>query len=442
MNCVRRATLALVCATLASLLVSSPGMSQAEVSRAALVVTLGPSSKGNIYEGGRVGLIARNAPARATVTYEVWSGSSWRRGGTARASSYGSALWSTTAPMGASSMRVRVRVGKTVSRPITFPIKASDGWQYWDQTHLGSGGILKRLVAPDGSTIDSGRVFPLPGSAYELIDAWGERLLVSRSSGSVKSVYAWDPSMREAQYVMNVSAFDDYVSFGRSPEEVLVLGMTYVGTGLGRSQFEDLTAYTLTGQKKELLARFPQDPYGTLSYIEATSHVVDRASGRVYFTRYWDYYPRRSNIPREYAVTVLRQDGPPINTSLTSQQMLTDGTWTQRYGVVHRIPETADLVTDIQVRAGTGAYRIANRNFSGGSACAFSLSSPAETPARCVRVNSGEFIAGFSLQNSSIGLVLEYVDNPRDFIVREINFTEGVDKGMEGRATAVAFGGK
>lgn len=442
MNGLRRSALGIALAIIASLIGIAPASGQTEATRAALVVTLGSSGSKNIYEGGRVGLIARNAPARATVAYEVWSAGSWRRGGTARASSYGSALWSTTAPMGASSMRVRVRVGKAVSRPITFSIKASDGWQYWDQTHLGRGGILKRLVAPDGSTINSDYVFPLSGSGYELIDAWGERILVSRSSGSVMSVYAWDPSMREAQYVMNVSAFDDYVSFGRSADEVLVRGVTYVGTGIGRSQFEDLTAYTLTGQTKELLARLPQDPYGTRSYIEATSHVVDRASGRVYFTYYWDVYPRRSGIPRDYAVMVLRQDGPPINTALTSQQMLAEGAWTQRYGVVHRIPEKAELVTDIQVRAGTAGYLIKTRILSGGSACSFSLGSSAETPARCVRVNSGEFIAGFSLQNSTIGLVLEYVDSPRDFIVREINFTEGVDKGMEGRATAVAFGGK
>jgi len=343
--------------------------------------------------------------------------------------------------MGATSLRVRIRAGNAVSRPLTVQVRASDGWQYWDQTHLSRGGILKRLVTPSGSTITSNYVYPLSGG-YDILDAWGERILVSRINGSIESLYVWDPTMREAQYVMNVSTFDADATFGRTPDELLVRTLTYVGVGTARSQFEDLTAYTLSGQATELLARFPQDPYGELNYIEVNSHVVDRASGRIYFTRYWDYYPRRSGIPRDNAVTVLRSGFPPIDTTMSSDQMLIDGTWTQRYGIVHRIPATADLVSDVQARGGTGGYRISDRNLSGGSACTFSLSAAAESPAKCVRVNSGEFITQFVLQNANLGLVVEYVNSPRDFIVRRINFASGVDDGMEGRATAVAFGGK
>lgn len=416
------------------------GLSPASAARAPLQVTLG-STQEVVYEGSRLGLITRNAPARATVTYEIWSGSAWRFGGTTKASSSGGALWWTNVPMGASSLKVRVRAGKTVSRPLTVSVKAADGWQYWDQTHLGSGGLLKRLVTPGGSAITSNYIYPLSGS-YELLDGWGERVLVSRPNGSLQAIYAWDPQMREAQYVMSISTFDDYATFGRTPDEILVRSLTYVGTGTARSQFEDVTAYNLAGQKTELLARFPQDPYGNLSYIDVTSHVVDRGTGRLYFTRYWEYDPRRPEKAVDYAVTVLRPDGPPINTALTSDQMLTDGTWTQRYGVVHRIPTTVDLVKDVQARSGTGGYIIKNTNYAGGYACTFALGAAAEAPATCVRVNSGEFIAGFTLQNAGLGFVVEYVDRPRDFIVRRMDFSGRVDAGMEGRATEIVFAGK
>ena len=427
-------------AALALMVGAMPTASPAAAAKSRLQVTLG-SSAGDIYEGSRLGLIARNAPKRATVTYEIWTGGAWRRAGSKRANAYGSALWSTKVPMGVSSLRVRVRAGKFTSRPLTVRVLASAGWQYWDQTHLGNGGLLKRLVTPSGSSIAVTSVHPLSGS-YELLDAWGERVLVSKSNGSTESIYAWDPAMSEARYVKSVSAFDDEVSFGRNPDEILVRGLTYVGSGTSRSQFEDVTAYTLRGEPTELLARFPQDPYGTLSYIEVTSHVVDRSTGTLYFTRYWDSYPHNSSSAKDYAVTLLRTTGPPIDTSLSSDQMLIDGSWTERYGIRHRIPSTSDLVWDVQARSGTGGYLISGRNLSGGQVCTFSLSATADTAAKCVRVNSGEFIPEFALQNAKVGLVVEYVDSPRDFVVRRIDFSEGRDGGMEGRATAVAFGGR
>lgn len=417
-----------------------PGAAQAETSRAPIQVTRGASQE-DVYEGGRLGLITRNAPARSVVSYEIWSGSSWTLGGTARASDYGSALWSMTVPLDVSSVRVRVRAGKVTSRPLTVPVKASDGWNFWDQTHIGQGGILQQLITPDGRTIRNGHVFPLAGQ-IQLLDAWGQRVLVSRSNGSTESVYLWEPGMREARFLLTKSFMTLQVSFGRSPDEILAKEITYAGTGLSRSQYDDLIAYDSMGRQTGLLWRLPQDPYGTTPYIETTSFTVDRSSGQIYFTGFWNVPPRRNFVPRSYQVMTIREGAAPVETNVSSKEMLANGEWLKRVGTWHFVSGKHNFITDIQVVNRSAGFFIQDPTYSGGQVCTFRIGAPYEAPASCFRVNTGEFVSDFVMQNSRVGYVIELIQSNRDYIVRQLDLSLGVDKGMVGRASRVAIGGK
>ena len=416
------------------------GLSPAEAARASLQVTLG-STQGDVYEGSRLGLIARNAPARATVTYEIWSGSAWRFGGTKRADNYGGALWYTDVPMGASALRVRVRVGKLASAPLSVPIKASDGWNFWDQTHIGVGGILRQLITPEGDTITNGHVFPLEGNV-ELLDAWGQRILVSRSNGSTDSVYLWDPSMSEARYLFSTDPMTLQVGFGRSPDEILRQGLTYSGTGLSRSQYDDLQAYDSMGRSTGLLWRIPQDPYGTTPFMETTSFTVDRSDGRIYFTGFWAVPPQQSSVPHAYQVFTIRDGAAPVETNVSSKDMLANGEWLKRIGTWHFVSGKHTFVTDIQVVNRSAGFFIQDPSYSGGQVCTFQIGAPYDAPASCFRVNTGEYVFNFVMQNSHVGYVIELIQSARDYIVRKLDLSRGVDEGMVGRASRVAIGGK
>ena len=435
-----RSRIAALVLPISLMVVGLHGLSPAEAARAPLQVTLG-STQGDIYEGSRLGLIARNAPARSTVAYEIWSGSTWQFGGSKRADAYGGALWFTEVPLDVTSLRVRVRVGKAASRPLVVPVKVSDGWNFWDQTHIGQGGILRQLITPEGRTITNGHVFPLSGR-IELLDAWGQRILVARSNGSTDSIYLWDPTMNEARYLFTTDFMTLQVAFGRTPDEILTKTITYSGTGLYRSQYDDLMAYDSSGRQTGLLWRIPQDPYGTTPYIETTSFTVDRSSGKIYFTGFWNTPPRQNLIPRAYQVLTIRDGAAPVETNVSSKDMLANGEWLKRIGAWHFVSGKHNFITDIQVVNRSAAYFIQDPNYNGGQVCTFQIGAPYEAPASCFRINTGEYVSDFVMQNSRVGYVIELIQSARDYIVRRLDLSRGLDEGMVGRASHVAIGGK